>query len=356
MLLQHARVCCQILRTLRGAFCDQSNGRTRVEALTSLLLSEHHLRAAGRDMAVVSREFLSTRGALYLDADATAAGTWMDQRKAQKQSLLPSRREEVGLTVGYVLREIDRANRSEYRRKLRRTSRRWRQRHGEADGEVMSEGCREELSDDSTDHAHENGDEGQGSGTESKRSVWGDPDREGEGTGDLIARLALAAVVSTIDGLLNSNTGVDGQTYRREGVRSPPTGGGEPSGQEANPEAAMLEGVRRAGLPLLMVQSSEDALIGTPLPVILRDEVGLGCEACVVSRSTWLSLRQIALRWRPFLNLSPELGLNVASVLRNPGVRIRDNWDRILLCSFTSTRVPIEQVKGSSDACQDQTS
>lgn len=35
----------------------------------------------------------------------------------------------------------------------------------------------------------------------------------------------------------------------------------------------VIDGVKRAGLPLLMVQGTEDALIGSPLALVLKQEV-----------------------------------------------------------------------------------
>lgn len=96
-----------------------------------------------------------------------------------------------------------------------------------------------------------------------------------------LERLALAASVSMLDGLLH------GQAEKAQSSRKPPVATTDDDecarnlcsspDQEARREgrhASVFRAVQRLGVPLLMIQSTEDAVIETPLPLVLQREVG----------------------------------------------------------------------------------
>lgn len=154
----------QVVRTLRQAFCDQSDGRARVEAVASLLLSESFLAAeAGEPTATVAaattKGFLETREALCLSANVSAhvhpqthgefspgRVTLVSNRTGNRSARqrLVSSPETVGqleakVSVDSVLRELEEANQSRKWQLLRRQQ---RQRRRRGRGELESRSSR----------------------------------------------------------------------------------------------------------------------------------------------------------------------------------------------------------------------
>lgn len=71
----------QVLRTLKRALRDQSDGRARAQAVWSLFLSEHHLQSfTGPSILPSVKKYLETRKAFHLDADERSAPR--DQRRS----------------------------------------------------------------------------------------------------------------------------------------------------------------------------------------------------------------------------------------------------------------------------------
>lgn len=149
----------QVVRTVRQAFCDQSDGRARAEAVASLLLSESYVTAeTGGPTATVAdtttQNFLKTREALCLSANVCAHVYHPQTRRKPspgRAMLMPSRtgnnaaqkqrsgassenieRPEAKVSVESVLREMEETNQKRKRRLLRRQHRqRRRRRRGE---------------------------------------------------------------------------------------------------------------------------------------------------------------------------------------------------------------------------------
>lgn len=239
-----------MLHTLRQAFCDQSDGRARSEAVASLLLSENHLAtetaaAAATPAATTTKTFLETREAFRLGADVSAlarpqmggvrskenpasvtgSANASPPRQMHSRALPKERgRREGDVTVTSVLREMGVNNQKRKRRLLRRQRRREepvsccsrRRQRNIADTDISS-GC------DSFEKEYPKGGP-PGSDEDEERGTTTDDDvNDGRrsppqqrssipGSGpscvdvhDPASRLALAASVSTLSGLLESS-------------------------------------------------------------------------------------------------------------------------------------------------------
>lgn len=253
---------------LRQAFRNQDDGQTRVEALTSLLLSEHHRQAEGWDSATVAQSFLSSREALCLDADVTAAASNVivkgenvrrDGFAADIHTQQSSSSTQGGDRGG--------AQHRKHRRHCKRTS---AVLGGEGRGERMNHSGESDQQGDGSDWGEFNGNCEGSSLSDSGEGLFSDSGEQS--LADLTASLSLAATVSILDGF-RGNTAEYEQLFRYEeslaNSRRDHLLAQEISGTE------VLEAVWRAKIPLLMVQSTEDALIGTPFPMILEAKVRL---------------------------------------------------------------------------------
>lgn len=309
----------QVIRTLRLSFCNQSDGLARVEAITSLLLSESRLQtSAGVAMAVTTEaataaatatmttttevdtpNFLETREAFCLDA-AVSAGIPDDNGEAEPgafaagefssgdvnsvvKSSRSSRNCDQRVDVGTVLREMSKKERNRRRLLLGRLQQqqqhqqqqhRYRHRQ-QIDGAVGI------LNNDYTEQIARDNDEGGREGPEDENGRW--LSQQGRGNievssqkiheeGDIsVKRLALAASVSTLSGMLDPLDGVNPDFSCSDG-----SGGGKErpfSGRMGGGAGAVVRAAHHLGLPLLMIQSTEDALIGSPLALLVKQEV-----------------------------------------------------------------------------------
>lgn len=90
----------------------------------------------------------------------------------------------------------------------------------------------------------------------------------------LMSRLALAASVSVLDGLVHDpSKGCDPSSL--DGVEQS-TGGTDrpsPTSYLDDEGRTMIKAMRYSGIPFVMVQGTEDALVAPPLPLVLQHEV-----------------------------------------------------------------------------------
>lgn len=241
----------KVLHTLRQAFCDQSDGRTRSEAVATLLLSENYLATETAATTVTPgttalNQFLDTREAFRLDADVSAlarpqvarvcmkekpipvtGAAEINARRPMLQSPFPEERgyREGSVSVESVLREVGEKNQRRKRRLLRRQkrngmefsgfSRRRQQRNMAATGvsnggEIIE---KEHPSGDSRG-SDEDGEQGSTSDDDLDDARLSPPQQyrsnpsscpSFENVHDPGSRLALAASVSTLSGLLESS-------------------------------------------------------------------------------------------------------------------------------------------------------
>lgn len=342
--------------TLRQAFYDQSDGRARVEAVTSLLLSEHYHRlqeqsvagGAGETAKAVTENYLTGREELQLDAHVSAppsaayhlhkkqrgrparASSAPGERRTSSSStssadrlskaFVSTKEADEGVGVESVLREMDQVNRRRLRRfqrkhrrhrHKRRRSRRHvgttlslvddedAQRHDER--HLSTEGEHDELDSKAEGSASNQRPPGGSAGYFSSKT-------EADLAGDLTSRLALAASASILDGLLvrgarNTGTVHDGSSYELQssiGDAAVVDPAAARVGEDACSErivvsegngdsdvGGLLRAVRRLNVPLVMVQSTEDALVGTPLPLVLQKEVCYDWLDCLLN--SWYS-------------------------------------------------------------------
>lgn len=293
--------------------------------------------------ASVVEEFLRARQAFKIDANGSAAahhcvatglvppsvGGAMATASVGR-SLSAASEEgtepEAGVSVTSVLREMGQKRRSRLRQVLRRRygqqkHHRYRQRSRRkhitraemsncSAGTAVESGLFDRLSEDRYNEKHEGEGEGKRRATRKSNGVDGmssrsrpwhpmwehvkngtQPSTKGteEETGggqdeeaSFVTRLALAASVSMIDGLLSNNMDVEreGVSFCPESVShrcgvSDGSGGNSSTGGVGRDDdlREAVRGCERMGLPLLLVQSTEDALIGTPLPLLLEQEV-----------------------------------------------------------------------------------
>lgn len=245
----------QVVRTLRQAFCDQSDGRARTEAIASLLLSEHHLTAETAQPTATAatttmKNFLETREALCLGADVSAhvhpqtygvfspgaaalvpSGAETRGEQQRHSGSLPDRNEHhhTKANMDSVLRELDEKKEERKRRLLRRQRRRRRRRgektsHSSRLQERQSDADAGGIDDDDDLHDEEHPQEELDNGEEHESRNDDDDGRwpphgrkpsaashfeSGKERGNANAnvslpRLALAASVSTLGGLLGS--------------------------------------------------------------------------------------------------------------------------------------------------------
>lgn len=317
--------CDQAISTLRQAFCDQSDGHARVDAVTSLLLSEGHLQtSAGVSITAITEEttvaptaaetttttvqtttdiatkaFLETREAFYLDADVSADDSEDNGEAAAPEgfasgeissgdvssvmnSSSSSRNGDQRVSVSTVLREMGKKDRNRRQLLIGRLQQQQKQQQHRYHHRHQIESAAGLLDNDHTRQATRDDHEGGLERLEGENGQW--PSQQGGGNmeanppifheeGDTSAqKLALAASVSTLSGMLVTLDEAhpvfpcgDGS----EGRKGPPFSGRVGGGGVG----AVVAAVRRLGLPLLMVQSTEDALIGSPLAFFLKQEV-----------------------------------------------------------------------------------
>ncbi len=258
----------QVVHALRQAFCDQSDGRARVEAVASLLLSEHHLAektadepAAAAAATAAAKDFLDTREAFCLGADVSAHVYPQSRRKSsrgmaallsaesnrsstrERRSSAPlsrdSDRPQMEVSVGSVLRELDEKNQKRKRRLLRRrrqrrrrrdeqvgrSSSRHRQRRSSGDGDFYDEdNCYDGEypqagQDDEDDEVELRNASGDGRSRSPRNKPRTGPYSQGGherwvSTSVSGPRLALAASVSTLTGLLGRSSADPGERDR----------------------------------------------------------------------------------------------------------------------------------------------
>lgn len=90
----------------------------------------------------------------------------------------------------------------------------------------------------------------------------------------LMSRLALAASVSVLDGLVHDRSqGCDPSSL--DGVEHSTGGTDRPSPTSYLDEEgrAIIKAMQYSGIPFVMVQGTEDALVAPPLPLVLQHEV-----------------------------------------------------------------------------------
>lgn len=318
----------QAIRTLRQAFCDQSDGRTRVEAISSLLLSEGYLQAsAGVSIAAttgetavaqtaatttttptiltttdaVSKAFLETREAFCLDANVSTDNSENNGEAAAPGAFAPgeipsgdvssvmnssslSRNGDQRVDVSAVLREMGEKDRNRRQLLLGRLQQQQVQQQYRYHHRHQIEGAAGLLDKYHTGQAARDNDEGGLERPEIENGQW--PSQQDGGNieahphmlheeGDTsVQKLALAASVSTLSGMLVTPDEADPVFPRSDGSGR---GKGRPFSDSVGGGgvSSVVAAVRRLGLPLLMVQSTEDALIGSPLAFFLKQEVRL---------------------------------------------------------------------------------
>lgn len=290
-------------RALRRAFSDQSDGHARVEAVSSLLLSEHHLQAsAGVTTASTTKSYLETRKSLRLDANVPAAKRSWNRGAAfptpdnaettscstnvERSSVLfgvkEAGQQEVG--VDSVLKEVAETNRNQRLRRLQRYRGRVQGRGGDEDSIT---GLLLDVNDEHN-RRHQQRTEGKPSTPGGRSEENGAPcnrvsnpgaSQEGD---DLAPRLALAASVSILDGIVGGDVD-DRHCFVASSVGGSVGGAGASSGSASGGQSddvrAMIGAIRRSGFPLLMVQGTEDAFVWSPLPLVLQEEV-CACQTC----------------------------------------------------------------------------
>lgn len=226
------------------------------------------------------------------------------------RALMSRKEADEGVGVESVLREMEQVN----RKRLRRFQRKYRRRHNRQHRSRRHAGTATlSFLDEEDAQRHDEGDqttEGEGDdewhskaegSANNRRPLGGTAGyftgrNKGERTGDLTSRLALAASASILDSLLlvrgaKDNGAVDDGARSdffssigggaavvdsaaasvEEGACSESTVVSEDEGDRD--VEGLLRAVRRLDVPLVMVQSTEDALVGTPLPLVLQKEV-----------------------------------------------------------------------------------
>ncbi|CAM9926140.1 unnamed protein product, partial [Ectocarpus fasciculatus] len=292
-----------VVGNLRQAFCDQSDGLARTEAIASLLFSENYqtggiaASTAATSSIVNTYPFLETREAFCLDAAVSAcpsppnhhgfssrvAGllpdgtTYNDMQQRHPARLrLDRAHQQAGVSVESVLREMDENSQKRKQRLFRQHQQRQRKQAGRSGGASPSAderfndaaGQEEEEEEELETKDGEEGDDDQWPSPQHGHTTFSSSSFEGLGAGFNFSaqRLALAASVSILDGLLLNERGNDGS--RSGSVSSGHTGASVDTGS-----GRVIDEVKRAGLPLLMVQGTEDALIGSPLALVLKQEL-----------------------------------------------------------------------------------
>lgn len=253
-----------------------------------------------------SKAFLETREAFCLDAAVSADMSDGDNGETAApgpgafasgevssgdgssvvESLSSSRHGDRRVDVSTVLREMGEKGRNRRQLLLGRLQQQQQQNYRHRRGQHTG-GSADLLDNDYTGQAgRDNLESGWLEGPEDETGRW--PSQQGgggnteahpqtahEGGDTSVQRLALAASVSTLSGMLValdeaepefSCSGGSGSGKGRSFSGRMGGGGGGGVG-------AVAAAVRRLGIPLLMVQSTEDALIGTPLALLLKQEV-----------------------------------------------------------------------------------
>lgn len=265
----------QVIRTLRQAFCNQNNGHARAEAIASLLLSEHHLPTSTRtDISKpsnVTKTFLETRKSLHLDADAFATiggpSSLTPGEPNRVNRLGASREFDKTVIMDTVIQKIDETKQNRLHRLLQRRQ----EKHGTGHHrqEMPWNFCVDDGEQQQNGNIENEGKNNKTSRLPKTREIDNISGLEGEWCSTV--RLALNASVSRLDGLLGN---------ARE-VYSSPLGTVDPSGENDKSSSgrlcvnvsAVCEAARLLEIPLLMVQSTEDSLVGVPLPFFLQQEV-----------------------------------------------------------------------------------
>ena len=330
----------QDIHTLRQAFCGQSDGLARVEAVTSLLLSDGGLQtsagvattAAAEAMSAaaapispatitmaatatataiseaVPNEFLATREAFCLDAPVSAnmpnssggessevffPGEYESgETRSVKDASSSSRHDDQRVDIDVVLREIEEKHTSRRQRLLGRLQQQQQQQqrfhHGQITASILDDECAEQAA-----RARGNSHTGRPEDDDGRRQ----PSHQGRARKSSYPRhkahevekkraqqLALAASVSTLSGMLGTLddeassdclSSVNSEKGEKQHLSGRVVAGKhQPFSERVGSDVgAMARDARRLGLPLLMVQSTEDALIGSPLALLLQHEV-----------------------------------------------------------------------------------
>lgn len=266
--------------------------------MTSLLLSEHYLQASGQPLAAVTRTFLATAEALCLDANVAAAVTRRNHHLGEQRVGYTTGSAKGGISsksdvdqpvsVESVLHEMVQTTRRKRRRRLRgRKKQGQRQRHLPYRKEESSVLTDTSLEDDQDYHMDNDRESWEG-GAKSVSLSGSESGEKGEST----PRLALAASVATLDGLLGCCVGITYHSCRTAGDGSRKDAVDSSSSKVgSHPQnMSVFRSAQKLGLSLVLVQSTEDALVGTPLPLLLQKEVR---SDDTVFRSTYTFLQLI---------------------------------------------------------------
>ncbi|CAM9910671.1 unnamed protein product, partial [Ectocarpus sp. 12 AP-2014] len=289
-----------VVGNLRQAFCDQSDGLARTEAIASLLFSANYEPGRVAELTTASSStvntypFLDTREAFCLDAAVSAYprpqnhhgftsrtsgllpdGTAFNDIQQRHPARLPLDKVHQLAEVGVesVLREMDENGQKRKQRLFRQHQQRQRKHAGRSDSASPSAGERFNVAGEQEEEEEveaigdDEGDDGQWPSPQHGRTTSSSSSEGlGEGVNFLAQRLALAASVSILDGLILNRRGDDGSWSGSVSSGHTSVSGGAGSGR-------VIDEVKRAGLPLLMVQGTEDALIGSPLALVLKQEL-----------------------------------------------------------------------------------
>lgn len=249
------------------------------------------------------KNFLATRRAWCLDADVTATASKKEIRKRDRVGPTsrtsgigvppaPSskvdqehQQEKTDVAVDYVLREIERRNKKIRDRRSRGSRRRQRHRACRKQVSIVGDAFESEARSDESDEQpnandSENEPRDRDSGTEGAETSSPDLNTEVNTINDRVARLALAASVSTLDGLSLRGARTS-HRYCPTSTAKPTSSGCKATGDTCRSSDAkgedrgtsIFRAIRQLGLPLLMVQGTEDALIGEPLPLVFQKTV-----------------------------------------------------------------------------------
>lgn len=268
-------------------------------------------QASGGGLAAAAKTFLGTREAWCLDADVAAAESKKKSRERHRagkwsrvvdiwgpSSPPPSpKREELhdgsGVTVDYVLQQIRRTNdrrrdrRSRVLRRRQRRRARWENNKmidlpWFDDAQTPSDTDPRPCSDDSeNDTAKDPNFDIETTQTSLPGSNVGLDKTRKQG-----ARLALTASASLLYGLSlrasgetrgDDNLSTAAVTSRGCNEGSRDVSWTSSDQDKDNRDASVFWAVRRMGVPVVMVQSTEDALVGEPLPIFFQKKVCLTC-------------------------------------------------------------------------------
>lgn len=254
-------------------------------------------------LAAAVRNFLATRKIWCLDADVTAAVCNKGLKEYDRVDSISftsgigvpraplskpdddHQLEKTDVTVHHVLEEIERTNRKRRNRQSRDLRRRQRHRARKKKARNLDDAFGGEARSDESDEQPNFDDSGnearnRNSGTERTETLSPDPNTEAKLMQDRVARLALAASVSTLDGLTLRGARNTRRYCPTSTTKTAPSGykaTGDncrlPDEESEDQGTSVFRAIRQLELPLLMVQSTEDALIGEPLPLVLEKTV-----------------------------------------------------------------------------------